>query len=251
MWGVVSFFNPIAFAAMWTGAALLMWSASPEGYPGVRRHGALALVSVPLWWWFELVDMRTENWRYVNPFEPGPLWYALLSSIAFATVVPAIVAATALVRRFAPGNPVLSAAPARIGRRQILIGAALQALVFAFPTQAYPLVWVAPFLIADGAAALVSGRGLVADMLAGRWREAAVIAAAGLVCGLLWEFWNSRAVPSWEYDVPLLGFWKIFEMPLLGYFGYIPFAWSIVRLVDVLDELSRRGGERPKRRHRA
>lgn len=235
IWNVQSFWNPIAFAAMWTGAAILMWSASRPGYPGVRRHLALALLSVPLWWWFELVNTRTANWSYVNPFSPGPLWYALLSSIAFATVVPAVISATALVRRVLPGTPSLSDASRRFGWSEIVAASVLQVLVFVFPRQMYPFVWVAPFLLIDGVGALLHGRALGAELLCGRWREAAVIAAAGLLCGILWEFWNYRAVPSWEYSVPLLGFWKVFEMPLLGYLGYIPFAWSIARLVDVLD----------------
>lgn len=235
LWNVQSFWNPLAFAAMWTGAAILMWSASPTGYPGARRHLALALVSVPLWWWFELVNTRTGNWSYVNPFSPGPFWYAVLSSIAFATVVPAILSATSLVRRVLPGEPSLSQASGRFAWQEIVAALLLQLLVFAFPRQMYPFVWVAPFLLIDGVGALLNGRSLGTDLVRGRWREAAAIAAAGLLCGVLWEFWNYRAVPSWEYSVPLLGFWKVFEMPLLGYLGYIPFAWSIVRLVDVLD----------------
>jgi hypothetical protein len=237
LWGVVSFFNPLAFAAMWTGAAVVMWCASRCGYPGARRHLALALVSIPLWWWFELVDARTENWSYVNPFSPSPFWYAVLASIAFATVVPAVTSATALVRRFCPGDPAMSEASKRFARREIIAAVVLQALVFAFPRQMYPFVWIAPFLLVDGIGALRTGRALGADMLRRRGSEALVIAAAGLLCGVLWEFWNYWSVPSWQYSVPLLGFLKIFEMPLLGYLGYIPFAWSIVRLVEVLDAL--------------
>ncbi|MBN1240079.1 MAG: hypothetical protein JXB36_16365 [Gammaproteobacteria bacterium] len=240
MWGLVTFWNLFGFWALWTGAALLMWEGSRPGYPGVRRHAALAAVSVPLWWWFELVDARTQNWSYESPFEPGPFWYVVLGSVAFSTVVPAIVAATALVRRFARGGPELAAAAPGFGAAAIGAGLLFQALVFAFPAFMYPFVWVAPFLLVDGIGIRLTGRGLLPDLLAGRWREAAVIGGAGLLCGLLWEFWNYWSVPSWEYDVPLLGFWKVFEMPLLGYLGYIPFAWSIVRLVDVLDALRQR-----------
>ena len=240
LWGHRSFWNPLAFAALWTGAAIVMWSASRAGYPGVMRHLALALVSVPLWWWFELVNVRTENWRYINPFSPGPFWYALLSSVAFATVVPAVTSATALVRRFHPGDPALSGATKSFALREIGAAVLLQALVFAFPRQMYPFVWIAPFLLFDGIGVFLSGRSLGANLVRGKWAEPLLIASAGLLCGVLWEFWNYRAVPSWEYSVPLLGFWKVFEMPLLGYLGYVPFAWSIVRLVDVLDALWRR-----------
>jgi hypothetical protein len=245
LWGVVSFWNPLAFTAMWTGAAMVMWALSPAGYPGARRHAALALVSLPFWWWFELVDARTENWSYVNPFTPGPVWYTVLSSIAFATVVPAVSAATALVRRFAAGPRRLSTASKRFAAREIAWGLLLQVLVFAFPMQTFPLVWVAPFLVADGVGGLLDGRSLLAAMTRGAWREGWIVAAAGLLCGVLWEFWNYWAVPSWEYRVPYVGFFKVFEMPILGYLGYVPFAWSIVRLVDVVDGLVARARKRP------
>ena len=240
MWGVVSFWNPLAFAALWTGAALVMWSASPAGYPGLRRHIALAVASVPVWWWFELVNTRVQNWEYVHPFDPSVFWFALLSSVAFATVVPAITSATDVLRRFTGGHPGLSAASVRFAWFEVAAGLVLQGLVFAFPVQMYPCVWVAPFLVVDGAAALLTGRSMGADILRGRWREAAVIGAAGLFCGVLWEFWNYWSTPHWEYSVPLLGFWNVFEMPLLGYGGYVPFAWSIVRLVHLLDALQTR-----------
>lgn len=32
---------------------------------------------------------------------------------------------------------------------------------------------------------------------------------------------------KWKYNVPYVGFLKIFEMPILGYFGYLPFALEI------------------------
>jgi hypothetical protein len=217
-------------------------------------------VSVPLWWWFELVNERTQNWLYIHPFDRFPhgltaidaltqaswqtlaptdssaLWSVLLSSLAFSTVVPAIVSATSLVRGLGPSYSDPSLAPAGMGKLAIGLGVMLQALVFALPDVMYPFVWVAPLLIVDGLATLLTGRSFVADVLRGRWREAVTVAAAALLCGLLWEFWNYWSVPSWEYRVPLLGFWKLFEMPLLGYGGYIPFAWFIVRLVQLLNE---------------
>ncbi|MEK6571620.1 MAG: hypothetical protein AABZ61_09630, partial [Bacteroidota bacterium] len=45
------------------------------------------------------------------------------------------------------------------------------------------------------------------------------------VCGGLWEFWNYWAEARWVYDVPFS--WsgpKVFEMPLAGFLGFIPFA---------------------------
>jgi len=38
------------------------------------------------------------------------------------------------------------------------------------------------------------------------------------------EFWNFWAATKWEYHVPYLGHIKIFEMPVLGFLGFLPFA---------------------------
>lgn len=234
MWGVVSFWNPVAFAAMWTGAALLLWWTSGR-YPGAARHSALAAISVPVWWWFELVNQRVENWEYVNPFKPGPFWYAVLASTAFATVVPALCAATAVLRSCFGGGPELSGVSRRLASWEVGLGVVCQASVFAYPKVAYPFVWIAPFLVIDGLGGMVTGRSLLADMKRGRWGEAMLLGGAGLLCGVLWEFWNYWSTPRWIYHVPLLGFGKVFEMPILGYLGYVPFAWSLARLVDLLD----------------
>ena len=47
---------------------------------------------------------------------------------------------------------------------------------------------------------------------------------AGLVCGLLWEFWNYWAHTKWIYTVPMPPDLKLFEMPLPGYLGFPAFA---------------------------
>jgi hypothetical protein len=39
--------------------------------------------------------------------------------------------------------------------------------------------------------------------------------------------WNVLSLPKWTYTIPYVGFWHIFEMPLLGYLGY-PFFGIVV-----------------------
>ncbi len=50
---------------------------------------------------------------------------------------------------------------------------------------------------------------------------------ATLFNGLWWELWNYLSLPKWIYTIPYVGFWKVFEMPILGYLGY-PFFGLIV-----------------------
>jgi hypothetical protein len=59
-------------------------------------------------------------------------------------------------------------------------------------------------------------------------------ACAALCCGFFWEMWNAGSYMKWSYRVPLVDAFHIFEMPLLGYAGYLPFGvicGIVVRLV--------------------
>ncbi len=106
-------------------------------------------------------------------------------------------------------------------------------LVFASPSLFFPLVWVAPFLVLDGIVGYLGGRSLVFDLLARHPGVALRVALAGLLCGVFWEFWNYWATPKWVYDVPMFSWGHVFEMPLLGYGGYIPFSWAVYQLVQM------------------
>ena len=56
---------------------------------------------------------------------------------------------------------------------------------------------------------------------------------SALICGFFWEMWNSLALPKWIYTIPFLNSSPallpahLFEMPLLGYTGYLPFALEL------------------------
>ena len=55
--------------------------------------------------------------------------------------------------------------------------------------------------------------------------------------------WNFYSYPKWLYRVPSVGFLHIFEMPLLGYGGYIPFSLELFALYHlVVGLLKRREG---------
>jgi hypothetical protein len=68
---------------------------------------------------------------------------------------------------------------------------------------------------------------MTAQVREGRWDTVLVLFAAGLVCGWFWELWNVFSMPKWVYQVPFVGWLKLFEMPILGYGGYLPFALEV------------------------
>jgi hypothetical protein len=65
-----------------------------------------------------------------------------------------------------------------------------------------------------------------------------------LICGFFWEFWNFYSYPKWVYHVPYLGFLHVFEMPLLGYGGYLPFSLELFAIYQFVVGLIRRKPER-------
>ena len=50
------------------------------------------------------------------------------------------------------------------------------------------------------------------------------LAIAGALCGILWEFWNMWAYTKWLYIFPVGQSVKFFEMPVIGFLGFLPFA---------------------------
>jgi hypothetical protein len=62
---------------------------------------------------------------------------------------------------------------------------------------------------------------------------------AGLVCGVLWEFWNYWALARWRYvGVPVFPSVKLFEMPVAGYLGFPPFALEAFTMYHFVRPLS-------------
>ena len=189
-----------------------------------RRVAAMFALSAAFWWLYELVNQHLRNWFYVGEGLSLPL-RALLDTVAFSTVLPALAESRDLLRSFVrlPDPPAV-ALPPRAAVWAVGGGLAAAALLWRFPDQAFPLVWVAPFLVLDGLAALRSRPSALALVRAGRAGPVLLVALAGLGTGVLWELWNAGALPHWSYRVPYVGVAKVFEMPLLGYLGYLPFA---------------------------
>ena len=234
MWSVTLYWNPFFFMSTWVGVTLLMYSFGPRGYPGLRVHAALAVVSMPVWWWFELANARVENWEYVTAYDYGVYPYTILASLAFSTVVPALHAAWGMTTGWlGAAGPSITHGGRGSFLLEVMAGLAATVLVFAAPDVFFPLVWVGPFLTFDGIVGYQGGHDLIRDIYVGEWRLAVAVGLAGLICGILWEFWNFWSMPKWIYHVQYLDYIHVFEMPILGYLGYIPFAWSVYQLVHV------------------
>jgi len=60
----------------------------------------LFFISAPVWWLFELINLRTGNWEYVGRELFSPLQFNLLCTISFSVVVPAVFETAEVMRSF-------------------------------------------------------------------------------------------------------------------------------------------------------
>ncbi len=217
--------------------------------------------SIPFWLFFELLNLRLTNWYYV--FVPdGALarWTGIL--ISFATVLPAIFLAERALRVYGPWTEGVDDDPlrwgpvvtgSRLGERGLLVlqavGLACLLLPLAWPGIFFPLVWVAVTLIADPwVYRRDPGRSLLHDVETGRPGRPIRLLVGGMAIGLLWELFNFGARGKWIYTVPGLEELRLFEMPLLGFFGF-PFlaleGWSAYQALVVAGLAGARPAARP------
>ena len=116
----------------------------------------------------------------------------------------------------------------------MLLGGACVVLPFLFPRQAFPLIWLSVIFVLDPLNNLMGRKSALAHLKARDWRFFVALPLAGLTCGFFWEMWNFHSLPNWYYTVPYVGFGKVFEMPILGYTGYLPFALELFALYQFL-----------------
>jgi hypothetical protein len=102
-----------------------------------------------------------------------------------------------------------------------------------WPHILYPLLWLAPLLLLAGLQHLVLGATLFTPIRSGDWRPLLQPAAAALICGFFWELWNYGSLAKWHYSIPYVERFRLFEMPLLGYAGYLPFGIVCALVIDL------------------
>jgi hypothetical protein len=206
-----------------------------------RRFALLFAFSIPLWWVFEFANRELGDWRYLTARDYSPPVYVLLASLSFSTVMPAIFVTATFWRTVPPFDREIRwirIAPSRAGLVAIgALGLAMVAGSLIFPSVLFPLVWFGLFLLVDVVNRLTGALSIAGQVAERRWDTVFTLFAAGLTCGFFWEMWNYHSMPKWVYHVPHVGWLKIFEMPILGYGGYLPFALEVFAAYHLLHTL--------------
>ena len=220
-----------------------------------HRFGEFALMlplSFLLWEMFEGFDLRLNNWYYARTVNGvvEPLawswWNAPVYFLAYATVLPGEFQTIELVRigseRRWPGLAGATIRPWRMTRGKFygfqLIGCLCIALPMIWPRVFFPLIWLSMIFIFDPINWRAGRPSLLRQLSRGQAALFCQILIAGMICGLFWEFWNFWAGTKWVYTVPWpLNVMKVFEMPVLGFFGFPPFALECYALYHFMRAL--------------
>jgi hypothetical protein len=229
-------FQPFTFTPIWFGYIItinaLMFHRA--GYcmmtRNKKRFFLLFAVSAALWWSFEYLNRFVNNWHYVGGREFSAWEYFIYATLPFSTVLPAVLGTAEYLMTFSWMDK-YGSLPFRSNRRlsnntaYIFITIAVITLIMLKPWKDYifPMLWISPLLLITAAKILGKEKTVFDDFLQGDWRFVVSLTLAALICGIFWEMWNYYSLVKWKYSVPFVDSFHIFEMPLLGYAGYLPF----------------------------
>ena len=244
---ITTWFTPI----VWTGYILFA-----DGVVLARRGHSLlhdrpkeapmmALWSILLWLIFEVYNLRLRNWGYIGL--PEVAWQRNLGfAWAFATIFPGIFETADLLEAFYP-FAALRTSPQRWVPRRLPLFLVVGLLFLVVPPllpyrinrYLFGCIWLGFIFLLDPINYRLGAPSLLRDWEKGHPGRTYALLLAGLICGLLWEFWNYWATTKWVYMVPILPQLKLFEMPLLGYLGFPPFALECYIMYNFIKHLLR------------
>lgn len=209
-----------------------------------REFAVLFPASALCWWYFEYLNRFVQNWWYEGAQRFSALHYASVATLCFSTVLPAIFETRDALQTFSwwqtayRHGPAWKPWPRSAVHLAHLAGAAGLVLMAVFPNGLFFVTWLAPLALLAAALSLAGLDTPFADLQAGDYTRLFTLGAAALVCGFFWEMWNFWSLPKWHYTVPFVQRWMIFEMPVVGYTGYLPFGPECLCIWTALNALA-------------
>jgi hypothetical protein len=240
-------FQPHTFTPLWLSYILIInaFCQRQIGRCMILDHTRLFLFFFPtravFWWFFEYLNRFVQNWYYTGVHYDA--WeYFLYATLSFSTVLPAVLGTRDLMNTFSwvrPGfdsfkpfkfiHPKMSAlsALAASGIGLMCIGV--------WPDTLFSLLWISPLIIIVSLQTLMGEKHILSEMVSGHWSPVISPALAALFCGFFWEMWNTYSLAKWKYSIPFVHRFKIFEMPILGYAGYLPFGLECAVIGEMVE----------------
>jgi hypothetical protein len=111
------------------------------------------------------------------------------------------------------------------------------ALMLLWPRIFFLFIWVSLYFIFEPINIWLGYRSLADWTQEGDWRPVISLWLGVLLTAFFWEMWNYFSYPKWIYQVYWGNWLHVFEMPLLGYGGYLPFALELYAIYHLITGL--------------
>ncbi len=200
----------------------------------------LFLGSACFWWFFEYLNRFVQNWDYSGT-QYSSLKYFLLASLAFSTVLPAVLSTMEyllgykwLNETFRITFPFTITRPKRVAFGALLLSMSSLFLIGIYPDYLFPFLWVSPLIVIISLNTIFGETHVLYLKSVDNQRKVLAAMLAALICGFFWEMWNYWSLIQWHYEIPLVNRYHLFEMPILGYSGYLPFGIECLVIGDSL-----------------
>ncbi len=192
------------------------------------------------WGYFEYLSLYVGvNWYYPEAHMLSTFEFYIYAFVGGAALVPFVFEIFMLLYTFKKLNRRYSYGPKVSLSKSVqiillIIGIISLFLISFFPFILYPLLWIGPVLILsiifDMVGLWTPFRPIVKE---GNWTPLALIGLGNFISGLICEGTNFLSanhnpfhtfVPGyWKYSIPYVDKFHVFEMPLEGLFGYLPY----------------------------
>lgn len=233
-----------AFFPLWLGfcltvdAAVLVRKNTSLIKRNIKKYVLLFIISAPVWWLFELFNSLTQNWFYDGIQYFTYFQFFILASISFSIVIPAVFESAELagtfkwIQNLKHGQVIEPTG--NIIQLFWFLGIITLALEIIFPKIFYPFIWITIYFLIEPINIKMNNRNLFDYTKEGNWKPIISLWIGCLICAFFWEMWNYFSYPKWYYYLPMVNFLHIFEMPLLGYIGYVPFSLELFAVYNFI-----------------
>ncbi len=192
-----------AFFPLWLGycltvdALVLYRSGTSLLTRSWSKYISLFLISAPVWWIFEAVNQRLQNWHYVGSEYFSFAAFVFWATLSFTTVIPAVFGTAELMTtfrfldRFRHGPIIPPTLPVTLGF--FIAGWVFFALMMIQPQVFFPLLWISLYFILEPINVWLGFRSLPDWLRRGDWRPVLALWCGVLVTAFFWEMWNYYA----------------------------------------------------------
>lgn len=206
-----------------------------------REIIGIAFASVMGWMIFEYFNFFVnDNWYYPNGNQIPAAEFLCYSMLASTAVFPISFEWFSLFNTFPKFKLKYTQGPKLVFPRWlkttlVVLGYASMFAISYFPDELFFMVWIAPLAIFSVVLDDLDIWTPFSSLKKGNWSPLLLIALSWVSAGLCVECWNyfsgthidgilkSYNTLYWAYSVPYVNEPHLFEMPLLGYMGYLPY----------------------------